>query len=93
MNDTKLNDIKKGIEDVIKNTEKVNDLLRAKLTDAVKLTDYTPRGDVWTEALSLALREHETVIIPASDKPYIIDASVTVPSNRQIIAEVDAICR
>ena len=69
----------------IENQEKIN-----ALTDCVKLTDYKCEKGTWTSALQDALNEHQTVIIPESTEPYLIDRSVIIPSNRRIIAESGA---
>jgi len=69
-----------------------NEGLQNRLADRCVLTDYSPSvrtcgvTNIWTDALQTALREHEVVVIPASDKPYYIDRSVVVPSNRRIEA-------
>ena len=66
---------------------------QARLKDRISLTCYralvrTSRGKaVWTDALQKALNEHEIVVIPASNKPYWIDGSIIVPSNRRIEAK------
>ncbi|MGN0852939.1 MAG: hypothetical protein ACI4Q3_06140 [Kiritimatiellia bacterium] len=65
---------------------------QAALTDACSLADYADRvtavngTNVWTDALQTALREHAVVRIPASDRPYWIDATVRIPSHRRIEA-------
>lgn len=62
------------------------------LTDTVSLAQYkhlTQTKDgrtIWTAALQQALREHEVVVIPASDEIYWIDDTVVIPSNRHIEA-------
>ena len=58
------------------------------LFDACSLSDYAflSRNGIWTDALRAALREHETVIVPPSDVPYVIDDTVIIPSNRKIVA-------
>lgn len=88
-----MNKIQKNIELALENVAKENEALCALLTDSVNLTDYAPNGNIWTEALQRALNEHEIVIIPKRDKPYLIDGSVLIPSNRHIIAEDGAIIR
>ena len=85
--------IKKNIELRLENMANENDALRSSLKDTVLLTDYAPKNGVWTEALQTALNTHEIVIIPKADKPYLIDASVTIPSNRHIIASDGAVIR
>lgn len=66
-----------------------NRTLTETLTDRVSLTDYAclvRAGNIWTDALQKALNEHEIIVIPASDAPYMIDNTVTIPSNRRIEA-------
>ncbi len=48
---------------------------------------------IWSNALQKALDENEIVRIPAKDEPYLIDKTITIPSNRHIIAEDGAIIR
>ncbi len=85
--------IKKKIESTLAEMVKENEKLGAALTDKVKLTDYTPNGDIWTEALEMALFEHEIVLIPEKDTPYLIDRTVVIPPNRRIIADKNAVIR
>lgn len=85
--------IKGNIEKTLKNVISENQKLSEALKDTVKLTDYEPTGDIWTKAFQASLNEHETVIIPYSKKPYYIDSSVLVPSNRHIVVEEGAIIR
>ena len=69
-----------------------NAALQAGLADRVSLRDYAAlarRRDgatTWTEALQRAVAEHEIVVLPPSDKPYLVDGTITVPSNRRIEA-------
>ncbi len=79
--------IKNNIEAILNNTRKENEELYLKLTDSVSLDSYEPNGEIWTLALQKALNEHQVVLIPKKEKPYIIDNSVIVPSNRRIVAE------
>ena len=79
--------IKTDIELLLKKVRIENEEKASSLRDSVRLTEYQPKDGVWTQALQSALNEHQIVIIPSSDKPYLIDGSVTVPSNRRIIAE------
>lgn len=64
-----------------------------KLKDKVDLLSYSSLakrmsfGLIWTDALQKALREHEIVIIPASEDIYYIDDTVIIPSDRMILAE------
>ena len=85
--------IKQNIECALKGVEKENDELCRKLQDTCMLTDYAPCGSFWTSALQAALNEHERVIIPKSNEPYLIDGSILIPSNRHIIAENGAVIR
>ncbi len=85
--------IKKNIENLLENVALENERLCSGLTDRVTLTDYEPNGEIWTAALQRALNEHEVIVIPRADKPYLIDGSVTIPSNRHIIAEDGAVIR
>ena len=85
--------IKKNIEDLLQNVAKTNQEMQDFLCDTASLTDYEPRGEIWTEALQRALNEHEIVIIPANKAPYLIDGSITIPSNRRIIAKDGATIR
>ena len=70
-----------------------NYALASGLTDRVELTDYselvrTENGlEVWSDALQRALDLHETVKIPAREKPYYIDRQIVIGSNRRIEAE------
>jgi len=73
-----------------------NQALIAQLTDRVSLTTYAHlvrEGNVWTDALQTALNEHEYILIPAASAPYMIDNTVTIPSNRHIEAEEGAVIR
>ncbi len=81
------------IENKILEMKAENERAYFKLADVFRLTDYLPDGDIWTAALQRAINEHEAVIIPASDTPYIIDSTVIIPSNRRIIAEDGAVIR
>lgn len=73
-----------------------NRALAETLTDKVSLTDYAHLvrpGNIWTDALQAALDEHECIEIPAADMPYMIDGTVTIPSNRHIEAADGAVIR
>ena len=61
--------------------------------DGVLLIDYShlvktdENGlSIWTEAFQRAIDENSSIIIPASDTPYYIDKTITVPSDRYIDA-------
>jgi len=49
--------------------------------------------DIWTDAFQQAIRENDHILIPASEQPYYIDQSLTVPSNKYIEAHRDAVIR
>jgi len=83
---------KKQIIERVGAMAEVNAAAQAALRDRVSLEEYrhltreSAEGCIWTDALQAALREHEIVVIPAAAQPYLIDATVTVPSNRRIEA-------
>ncbi|MBO5262139.1 MAG: right-handed parallel beta-helix repeat-containing protein [Clostridia bacterium] len=85
--------IKEKIEYSLKNVALENKKLQDKLTKTIKLTDYASHDNVWTEAFQAALNEYEVIIIPKRNEPYIIDSSITIPSNRHIIAEDGAVIK
>lgn len=86
---------KAAIESTLQNMYENNRLQIAALTDSVSLTDYRTRvhDGIWTSALQEALNDHEIVQIPASPEPYLIDASIRIPSNRHIEVEDGAVVR
>jgi len=65
---------------------------QAALKDRVSLEAYRPLvasvngTNVWTAALQKALDEHQVVVIPASNLPYYLDATVKIPSLRRLEA-------
>lgn len=59
---------------------------RCSILDYSHLVRQSEYGEIWTEALQAALYEHEIVEIPSSKKPYFVDNTIIVPSNRRIIA-------
>ena len=69
-----------------------NAVLQDKLADRVSLCDYASLArrqngaTVWTEAMQRAVDEHEIVVLPPSDEPYIVDGTIVLPSNRRIEA-------
>lgn len=67
----------------------------ASLTDRVSLLSYRPlaQNGIWTAALQKALEDHEIVEIPATAEPYLIDASIRIPSNRHIEVADGAVIR
>ncbi len=85
--------IKREIEELLFEVRRENETRGAAFSDKCSLLDYTPDGEIWTRALQAAINEHEVVYIPKKDTPYYIDASITVPSNRKIIADDDAVIR
>ena len=48
---------------------------------------------IWSDAFQAAINENECIVIPASDEPYYIDKTITVPSNRCIEALDGAVIR
>ena len=69
-----------------------NAALQDKLADRVSLNDYSALAQrrngltIWTEALQRAVDEHEIVVLPPSNGPYLVDGTVILPSNRRIEA-------
>ena len=85
--------IKREIEELLLKVRRENETRGAVFSDKCSLLDYTPDGEIWTRALQAAINEHEVVYIPKKDTPYYIDASITVPSNRRIVADAEAVIR
>ena len=79
---------KREIIDTLGSKRLDNSASAEKLTDSVTLDKYSPlvHDDIWTQALQAALNEHEVVVIPARDEPYMIDSTVVIPSNRSVRA-------
>lgn len=81
-----------AIEQSVAASDAALDAAQAALTDACAVTDYAHLvtrvngTNVWTAALQAAVAAHEIVRIPASERPYYVDATVRVPSNRRIEA-------
>ncbi len=81
------------IQSSVSESDATIEAAQAKLKDACSLADYARLvkvvngTNVWTAALQAAVREHEIVRIPAAAKPYYIDATVLLPSNRRIEAK------
>lgn len=77
-----------AIEQSVAASDAALDAAQAALTDACVVTDYAHLvtrvngTNVWTAALQAAVAAHEIVRIPASERPYYVDATVRVPSNR-----------
>ena len=69
-----------------------NAVLQTDLSDRVSLCDYTALArrhngaSIWTEALQRAVDEHEIVVLPPSDEPYLVNGTIILPSNRRIEA-------
>ncbi len=77
------------------NSEKIADLSKkASLTDYEHLVTVGVQNGtqikIWSDALQTALNENEIVTIPESADKYYIDKTVTIPSNRRILADKDA---
>ncbi len=93
INEVIMKDFVSNLEALLDEVKRKNHDLCASLSDTVYLTDYKSENGIWTSALQGALNEHEVVIIPSSDSPYILDSSVIIPSNRHIICEGGAVIR
>ena len=67
---------------------RLENLSLTELPDTVSLSDYSylSHDGIWTAALQSALDEHQVVIIPARDEPYLIDDTIVIPSDRSIRA-------
>ncbi len=93
-----MNAIKSNIFKTVTAAHAENKEKISTLQDRVLLTDYShlvydaPCGKVWTKALQTALYEHEIVEIPTGRKPYYIDDTVIIPSNRRIEAWRAVLC-
>ncbi len=83
--------IKSEIEELLSCVKLENETRVEAFFDKCSLLDYKPSGEIWTCALQAAINEHTVVHIPKKSTPYYIDASITVPSNRKIIADKDAV--
>ncbi len=94
---------KAAIEEILIRMREENFALANTLTDEVSLSDYEAMVarkendgdtvDVWTAAFQAALNEHQIVRIPKKETPYWIDGTVTIPSNRKIIADEGAVIK
>lgn len=82
----------RAIEAAVAASDVALDAAQAVLTNACSVTDYAHLvarvngTNVWTAALQAAVTAHEIVRIPASERPYYVDAAIRVPSNRRIEA-------
>lgn len=83
--------IKRQIEELLLKVKRENQTRVETFCDKCSLLDYEPVGENWTRALQSAINEHEVVYIPSKSTPYYIDSSITVLSNRKIIADRDAV--
>lgn len=77
--------------------QKRNFSARESLSDAASVLDYRhlvkvdgQGREIWTRAFQSAIDEHEIIRIPRMHVPYFVDATITVPSNRHILADLDA---
>ena len=80
-----------------------NNSLIDRLIDKVSLIDYAflarkqlTNGGIeyiWTEAFNKALSEHQTVIVPFRETPYLIDGSIIMHSDNRIEAHEKAVIR
>lgn len=50
-------------------------------------------ANIWSDAFQQAINENDHIIIPASNEPYYIDKTITVPSNKYIEALCGAFIR
>lgn len=68
--------------------EENNNMLVESLSDCCSILEYKEFvcNNIWTSAINKALTDHQIVIIPELDEPYLIDDSIIIPSNRKIIA-------
>lgn len=85
---------KAEIREKLERMARENRVLSEALTDRTELTAYAHlvrEGSIWTDALQAAIREHEIVHIPAG--LYLMDGTVTIPSNRRIEADEGAVIR
>jgi len=79
------------IEDTLQAKKRNEDAI-GRLNDSVCLSEYRElvrigqHGLIWTDALQVALNEHEIIIIPQSEEIYWLDNTVSIPSNRRIEA-------
>lgn len=90
-------------EEIVKSLNKVEDKLLkmeqaqgkfVSVTEYKNLTYTAKNGEVvWSDALQQAIRENQFVYIPKSERPYFIDKTIIVPSNRNIKADKDALIK
>ena len=81
-----------AVEQSVAAAVRANAGLQANLSDRVSLRDYAVLARrhngaaIWTDALQRAVDEHEIVVLPPSDEPYLVDGTIILPSNRRIEA-------
>lgn len=84
--------IRQAVEETLISMKKQISSVAQAMDDAVYLSAYrhftrkSAEGTIWTQALQLALDDHQTVIIDPSDDVYFLDSTVVIPSNRKIEA-------
>ena len=90
-----MNKIREHIISSLEQMTQQNLLEISTLSDRASVTDYSNlvHDDIWTSAFQKAIDEHEWILIPAREKPYLIDDSLIIPSNRHIEAEEGAVIR
>ena len=88
-----VNTAKTTIENTLAEMEKTLNAAADASVDYVSITDYAHlvTNGIWTKALQTALNENENVYIPYTAQTYWIDSTVTVPSNRRILAHEEAV--
>ena len=59
---------------------------RVSLLEFSHLARQGEGGMVWSDAIEAALSAGDTLMIPPSETPYLIDRSILVPSHRRIVA-------
>lgn len=80
------------IESEVARAESEIAVLQKALADRCCILDYSNRVTtaggrrIWTDALQRALDEHEVVVIPPAEEPYLIDRPVLIGSHRRIEA-------
>ena len=95
--------LKKKIYDKLNRAREEIETKSSELNDFVSVLEYrhlvrkgiedNKEAEIWSDAFCAALQEHEIVYIPESDKPYYIDKSIIIPSNRRIEADKNTVVR
>ena len=72
---------------ILLDVKKNNQQLSEKLNDECSVLDYSECvvDNVWTTALQNALLDHEIVVVPPRETPYLIDDTVIIPSDRKLV--------